>query len=245
MNREFLASIISVLLIALVPMFSKQQLMRGAVHQTKYTKLALHEEERQFLLGYLKRTRMMTHDAVSGVTPAQWTFKPKPFRWSVAECAEHIILAEHWLMNEFENKFAKGNEPAYIFHWLKPKPRMEDFKILPPDERRIFDLRILNSMLDRSQVDTSIPSDPPPEVSIVPKMKYKTPEEMLVDFDQTRDRTIRIIEELKVDLRQYYIYPNTTKSLLDGYQYLLRIPSHNERHLMQLQEVKGDPNYPH
>lgn len=204
----------------------------------------LQEEEFRFLVNYLKRTNDMMHDYVQGVSAEQWTFKAKPFRWSVAECAEHIILAEQWLMSEFEQKFAKGNEPAYIFHWRTPKPKPEDFTIIPMSERWLTDLRVLNDNLDRSKVDTSIPSNPPPEVKVVPQMKYKTPEEMLADFDQLRRNTMRIITEHKAELRKHYIYPGISFFLFDGYQYLLRIPAHCERHLMQLQEVKRDPKYP-
>jgi hypothetical protein len=31
---------------------------------------------------------------------------------------------------------------------------------------------------------------------------------------------------------------------LDGYQCLLLIAGHSERHLQQMREVKADPNYP-
>lgn len=205
---------------------------------------SLQDEERRFLMDYLKRSRLMMHDAVRGVTPEQWTYKPKPFRWSVAECAEHIILAEQWLMSEFATKYAKSNEPAYIFHWIKPKPKPNDFKIIPLEHRHSRDLLTLNDMLDRSKVDTSIPRNPPPDVVFVPTGKYKTPEEMLKAFEQQRDETLRIIEALKVDWRQHYIYPNGGSFLHDGYSYLLRIPAHCERHLMQLWEVKRDEKFP-
>lgn len=207
---------------------------------------SLQGEERRFLMDYLKRSRQMMHDAVRDVTAEQWTFKPKPFRWSVAECAEHIILAENWLMSEFATKYGKNDEPAYIFHWLKPKPKPGDQLIIPLADRQRYDLFLLNDVLDRSKVDTSVPRNPPPDVVFVPSGKYKTPVEMLKDFDQQRDETIRIIENLKVNWREHYVYSGW-KALnfqFDGYQYLLRIPAHCERHLMQLWEVKRDANYP-
>lgn len=227
-------------------LFPAQARQNKAPKQQTAVAPSLQTEERRFLMDYLKRTRQMMHDAVRDVSPEQWTFKAKPYRWSVAECAEHIILSEHWLMNEFETKFAKGDEPAYIFHWLKPKPKPGDQLIVPLAERQKYDLYLLNDLLDRSKVDTSVPSNPPPEVSVVPSGKYKTPEEMLKDFDNQRDETIRIIENLKVNWREHYVYCgwNALNFQFDGYQYLLRIPAHNERHLMQLQEVKRDGNYP-
>ena len=32
--------------------------------------------------------------AVASLSPAQWTFKPAPDRWSIVECVEHVALAE-------------------------------------------------------------------------------------------------------------------------------------------------------
>lgn len=211
-----------------------------------YVPPSLETEERRFLMDYLTRSRQMMHDAVSEITPQQWSFKAKPFRWSVAECAEHIIMTEKWLMTEFATKFGKGNEPAYIFHWRKPKPIASEQIIVPLADRRSFDLNIINDLLDRSKVDTAIPSNAPPEASTAPIGKYKTPDEMLNDFDKQRDETIKIIENLKVNWREYYVYSgsDTFPYLRDGYQYLLRVPAHCERHLMQLWEVKRDSNYP-
>jgi hypothetical protein len=244
--KFFIVGVIAIFFVSAMP--PAQALQASKLKQerpeTQPDAFQLHDEEFRFLVNYLQRTNDMMHDYVRGVSAEQWTFKAKPFRWSVAECAEHIILAEQWLMNEFEQKFAKGNEPAYIFHWRKPKPKPEEFSIIPMSERWLTDLRVLNDNLDRSKVDTSIPGSPPPEVKLVPQMKYKTPQEMLADFDNLRRNTLRIITEHKAELRKYYIYPGTSFFLFDGYQYLLRIPAHCERHLMQLQEVKRDPNYP-
>ena len=54
----------------------------------------LAPRDRTFLVDYLLRSQRMYRDEVSGLSPEQWRFKPQPNRWSVAECAEHIILAE-------------------------------------------------------------------------------------------------------------------------------------------------------
>ncbi len=244
MRLNLLNGIVVIFCLGLISFLFAQPVTQSAPRPP--VKYSLQTEERRFLLDYLKRSKLMMHDAVQGVSPEQWTFKPKPFRWSVAECAEHIILAEHWLMNEFDNKYAKSDEPAYIFHWLKPKPKPGDQRIIPLAERHQYDLGLLNGLLDRSQVDTTIPRNPPPDVVFVPTGKYKTPEDMLKDFDKQRDETIRIIENIKVNWREHYVYSGwqALNFQFDGYQYLLRIPTHCERHLMQLWEVKRDEKYP-
>src|ERR1700719_4959804 len=57
----------------------------------------LTEGERSFLVEQLEQTKKDMLASIAGLTAAQWKFKPAPGVWSVAECAEHIILAEGYL----------------------------------------------------------------------------------------------------------------------------------------------------
>src|SRR5687768_8980661 len=45
----------------------------------------------------LERTETKLLKAVEGLSPAQWSYKPAPDRWSVAECVEHITAAEPFI----------------------------------------------------------------------------------------------------------------------------------------------------
>ena len=53
--------------------------------------------ERAYLLEQLEQSKKEMLASIQGVTAAQWKFKPAPAVWSVAECAEHIILAEDYI----------------------------------------------------------------------------------------------------------------------------------------------------
>ena len=55
---------------------------------------SLTQEERQRAVDYMKETEKAFLAAVEGVSDAQWTFKPAPDRWSIAETAEHNAVAE-------------------------------------------------------------------------------------------------------------------------------------------------------
>src|ERR1700736_5879189 len=57
----------------------------------------LTEGERSFLIEQLEQTKKDMLASIAGLTAAQWKFKPAAAVWSVAECAEHIILAEGFL----------------------------------------------------------------------------------------------------------------------------------------------------
>jgi hypothetical protein len=50
--------------------------------------------ERAELIELLNKSEKEFLQAVDGLSEQQWSFKPGPDRWSVAECAEHIVLAE-------------------------------------------------------------------------------------------------------------------------------------------------------
>src|SRR5208283_3689166 len=54
----------------------------------------LSPEEREFALKNLQATHDKFLQSIAGLSEKQWTFKPGPDRWSVAEVAEHITVAE-------------------------------------------------------------------------------------------------------------------------------------------------------
>jgi hypothetical protein len=49
------------------------------------------------LVKELQRTEEKLLKALDGVTPAQWSYKSAPDRWSIAECVEHITAAEPFI----------------------------------------------------------------------------------------------------------------------------------------------------
>jgi hypothetical protein len=51
-------------------------------------------EERQKALDYLADTNRGLFDSVRGLSDAQWSFKPAPDRWSIAEVVEHITVIQ-------------------------------------------------------------------------------------------------------------------------------------------------------
>src|SRR5580658_2717257 len=57
----------------------------------------LTSQEREAALKQFETTRDNFIKSIAGLSPAQWTFKPAPDRWSVAEVAEHITLSESTL----------------------------------------------------------------------------------------------------------------------------------------------------
>ena len=54
-------------------------------------------DERAKLLKYLHDSQREFESLLADVSDAQWRWKPAPERWSVAETAEHIVIAEQML----------------------------------------------------------------------------------------------------------------------------------------------------
>lgn len=46
------------------------------------------------------------------------------------------------------------------------------------------------------------------------------------------------------DLRRHLAPSPVVKKDLDGYQWILTLVGHSERHTLQILEVKADPNFP-
>ena len=183
----------------------------------------LNQSDRDRALSELYASRKQFLDAVAGLTPAQWTFKAGPDRWSIAEVAEHIIAAEDYLGSMVTKRML--GSPA---DEAKAAARAQGIQKM--DEGFLANLR------DRSQKLTA-----PGE--IVPKGIYKTPAEAVAAFKAKRDKTLDYVRTTQDPLREHFATPFPGFEM-DGVQGLLMIAGHNERHVLQMEEVKQAPNYP-
>ncbi len=176
----------------------------------------LTDGDRKEGLAQLERTRAGVIEATTGLSEAQWKFKPGPDRWSVAEVMEHIALSEDFL---FENTSKNVmSAPA--------GPADRDYKA--------GDQFVLKVIPDRSQKATA--PDP-----LVPTGRWQ-PQEALDHFLKSRARTVEFLKSTP-DLRDHVV-DSPIGQKLDGYQWVLFTSAHSERHTKQMLEVKADPNFP-
>jgi uncharacterized damage-inducible protein DinB len=175
----------------------------------------LSRGDRDFAMSNLHATRRMLLDAVSGLTPAQWSFKPGPDRWSIREILEHLVRSED-----------------SMFHWSQETLKSP---AVAPHGDRAQDERCLARMADRSQKAQA----PAPDR---PTGGWSSPAELIQEFNQRRDRTIRYVETTQDALRSHRTGPG--ENSYDAYQILLLISGHTQRHVAQIDEVKADPHYP-
>lgn len=179
----------------------------------------LTREERAQAVDYLKETRKEFTDAVKGLSEAQWKFKAAPDRWSIAETAEHIALAEETVWGLVSGRMMKA--PA------TPEKRAE---VKGKDEI------ILKSIPDRSRKAEA------PE-RLKPTGKWATQAALVKDFESVREKEMAYLNETKEDLRSHFEEHPFLKTL-DAYQWLLLNGAHTKRHVAQILEGKSEPKFP-
>lgn len=177
----------------------------------------LNDAERTFLIDQLELTKKNFIESLAGVSPAQWRFKASPDRWSVAECAEHLVLAEDYI---FQGSQDLLKTPAVA---------------RPEKSKEQVDKMIVAMVTDRSHKVHA----PEP---LVPKGSLETPADAIRAFSEKRDRNIAYVKSTNDDLRVHA--GKTPAGDMDAYQFLLLMSAHTARHTAQIKEVEASPDYP-
>jgi hypothetical protein len=176
----------------------------------------LTQVEKEHALQYLESTRKAVLDATKGLSEAQWNFKPGPDRWSVAQVMEHIAASEDFIRANFLDK-------------VMTLPAGE-----PGRDMKKTDAAVEAMIPDRSQKAKA----PEP---LVPTNRFGSPEGSLKHFLESRETTEQFLSSTP-GLRDHVMDGPIGK--MDGYEFILFIAAHSERHVKQIAEVKADPNFP-
>lgn len=156
--------------------------------------------------------------AVEGLSHKQRNFQPAEDRWSVAGCVEHIILVEDFVFNTMLRVIQTPPQPARQAE-IRPKDQIVIERV-PARARRVMG-----------------------PVEVHPQNRWPEFEELLRQFETTRERSTRFATETQADLRSHF-FPHPFLGDLDCYQWLLFLGMHCERHVRQLEEVIADPQFP-
>jgi hypothetical protein len=170
-------------------------------------------------LAYLESTKKGVVEATKGLSDAQWNFKTAPDRWSIAEVIEHLAAAEDMIRGMNQEQVMKS--PA-----IPARDSAELQKI---------DAMVVAMVPDRSH---KIQAPEP----LKPTNRFGSPTDAEKHFLESRATTEEYLKTA-TDLRAHAIdSPMGVK--LDGYEWILLIAAHSERHTKQMLEVKADPNFP-
>jgi len=173
--------------------------------------------DNQKIVKELERTQARFLKSIEGLSEAQWNFKAAPERWSIAQCAEHIAAAEPMLRGMVADVLKKDPTPEMVKEGIKK------------------DEMVSAGMLDRTKKFKA----PEP---LVPTNRFGTPAAAIEAFKKERAATIALAGgagDLRAHADKHFLL-----GPLDAYGWFLFLSGHSERHTLQIEEVKADPNFP-
>ena len=179
---------------------------------------ALTEEERKFLTTLLQQSLAKFDQSIANLTPAQFQFRPSPKKWTVAECIEHVCLAELHFLQIVKEELSKPAEPN-----KRKKVKISNEKIIARLTNRGWRVRA-------------------PEI-FKPSGKFSSVEEAIATFRSQRLKNIAYVDTINEDLRNHF-WKHPATGVIDLYQTMVLMSAHLERHIAQIEEIKGNKNYP-
>ncbi|HLJ47213.1 MAG TPA: DinB family protein [Bryobacteraceae bacterium] len=176
---------------------------------------AMTDEDREHVLVHFQMTGQWLADEVRGLSHAQLEYRASPDRWTIRECVSHLAIAE----------------PDYwrdLMKFSKQAPDMAGKKHV------LSDADILWYGIDRVEHTKTGGGHEKVET-------YDDAGKALKHFQDLRATMIDYIKSTQDDLRAHS-YGKTGQA--DCWQWLLEISTHSMRHILQIREIKADPNFP-
>lgn len=182
---------------------------------TAFTELT--QKERDDAAAYFNETQNNLETALKGLSADQLKWKPNDSTWSVADCVEHIALSEK---NLFDWAMGTLKEPA------NPAKRSE--------------LKMTDDMIKKILTDRSFKVKT--REGFIPTGQFGDAWKSLEEFKIKRARHIAYIKETSDDLRNHFA--ELPFGWVDSYQLMIFMSAHTQRHTLQIEEVKSNPNFP-
>jgi hypothetical protein len=179
---------------------------------------ALTPEERSAAVAELEVSRQRLLAALEDLTEEEWRSRPSPERWSIAECAEHITAAELPLA-----KFLAVSATA------------------EPSEEQRLEIRGKDGFVRRFLRDRSQRGEAPERIR--PKGRFATREETIRAFEDRRSANLAYVRETSDPLRDRFA-PHPFAGVIDGYQWVLFLSAHTDRHAEQIEEIRLQFSHP-
>lgn len=153
-------------------------------------------------------------------TPADaWNWKPAPDRWSVAECAEHIVRTERTLFETAKRALAAPADP--------------DWRAKTAGKAEL----ITRVMPDRSGPRAQAPQEVRPTEGL-------SRVEVLARFHRTRAELLELLQQEDLPLHRHLEeHPFPVFGWLSAYEWTIYVPLHTIRHTRQILEVQGSEGW--
>jgi hypothetical protein len=204
-------------------LFSLVLLISGAAANGADATGKLTDTEKTELLSMLDSTAKDFLALIDGVTEAQWKWKSSPDRWSVGECAEHVILSERMLYQTAVEALKTPVDPE----WAAKTDGKVDF---------------LKKVMPNRNPGGAGGAKAPQE--IVPSGGLAK-DEVVRRFNESRTEIRAFVAALDQPVKEHIVvHPFPVFGPLNAYDWLIYVPLHTIRHSRQIVEVQQTAGYP-
>lgn len=174
-------------------------------------------EERAALLSYRQAATTLLVQETKGLSETQLHWKHSDSSWSIANCVEHITMAEKAIFDWMTHTLQQAPDPA-----LKKEVKLTDDQVKSMVENR----------------ETKVKAAAPLEPGQLPG-DFNAIYERYIQQGAGIDKYIGSTQEA---LHNYAV--KTPVGTLDTYQLLLLLTAHTRRHTAQIIELKGTAGFP-
>jgi len=162
----------------------------------------------EIIMGNLGRAQSELLRAADAVPAEQWKTRPAEGRWSAGEVICHLSAIERAILRRADKLL---QEPP------KPAPFYKRFHV----PMMFVEARVIRR---------KAPS------ALEPQM-VREKEEMLAELQGVRERTLAFIGEIRERDLSKYLMPHAFLGMLNAYEWLQMIASHEVRHTKQMKEI--------
>ena len=174
---------------------------------------------------YIEKSRQGLIAATEGLGEAQWNFQPSPGCWSIAQIVEHVAMTQELVHGRLCAQLAGAPPP-------------------PADHDR----DTIDALIVRYFPDRSVGKFKGPEI-LMPTGR-STPAESLERVNRSCSQLVEFLErtpearEHALDSPPLRAVSQGKYQFIDGYQLMLAMAAHAERHTRQIAEVKANAHFP-
>lgn len=169
------------------------------------------------IMEYLEETEEALIEVTEDLSEEQMQYKPDAESWSIAEIIEHINMVENSMKSMINNKMNSDSESENV-------------------EVKMTDDQVIQLITNRSQKFKT-------QNQFEPTGEYTTADDAIKAFIDQRENITDWIKDSNTDMRSVVI-TDFPFGPVDGYQTLLFMAGHTERHTAQIEEVKASPDFP-
>lgn len=183
----------------------------------------LTEAEKTDLLQMLDTTAKDFVALIENTSEEQWKWKSAPDRWSVGECAEHVILSERMLFQTALQALQNPADPE----WATKTAGKADFI-----------KRVMPNRNPGGAGGARAPQEIVPEGNL-------TKADVIARFNESRTEIRAFVAALDQPAKEHIeTHPFPVFGDLNAYDWLIYVPLHTIRHSRQIVEVQSTAGYP-